>query len=295
VVDNRSSDSTPEIVSSYSSVIACDAGANVGFGPAVNIGVGVASRDFVLVLNPDTKVVDVADPSPAEFDVNDSFGLRACRLADTQSGQSLVGPSWHWRAELYWFMVNCFVMPREIDLGRPRLLGLSRRPTVVGAAFIVRRNEFLRLGGFDGDFFLYFEDFDLSRNYRQAGLPVAETSAVVVQHAAHTSSPRNLEQMIAFALQGLIEYVHNWEAPGTSERAAGVCLTLLERLQTSAMKVRRVPIVGSRASKNGARAAAVHQLLRNHAEGSEFVGNPNARLAFARQFAFRRRRSDAMR
>src|SRR4029077_21272933 len=62
---------------------------------------------------------------------------------------------------------------------RPRELPALPRPVVrrdhwwpAGALVCVERQEFLRLGGFDPRFFLYYEDMDLARRYRSAGLPI---------------------------------------------------------------------------------------------------------------------------
>jgi GT2 family glycosyltransferase len=56
-----------------------------------------------------------------------------------------------------------------------------------GAAFMIRRAAFERLGGFDARFFMNFEDVDLSYRARLAGLRVWYAASAVVRHAGSGS------------------------------------------------------------------------------------------------------------
>ena len=54
--------------------------------------------------------------------------------------------------------------------------------TVSGAAFLIRRDLFEFLGGFDASFFLYMEDTDLSLRVRLTGLHILFVPDAVVYH-----------------------------------------------------------------------------------------------------------------
>src|SRR6185503_14850327 len=57
VVDNASTDGTaPHVRSSWPQVHVLDAGGNVGFSRANNLGVRATASDYVLFLNPDTVI-----------------------------------------------------------------------------------------------------------------------------------------------------------------------------------------------------------------------------------------------
>jgi GT2 family glycosyltransferase len=56
-----------------------------------------------------------------------------------------------------------------------------------GAAFMIRRDAFERLGGFDGRFFMNFEDVDLSYRARLLGLRVWYAASAIVRHAGSGS------------------------------------------------------------------------------------------------------------
>ena len=52
-----------------------------------------------------------------------------------------------------------------------------------GAAFLIPRSTFERLGGFDEDFFMVYEDVDLSYRARLAGFACWYAAAAIVRHA----------------------------------------------------------------------------------------------------------------
>ena len=85
------------------------------------------------------------------------------------------------------------------------------------------RAEFLHGGGFRPEFFLYYEDRDLARRYRDAGLPVGTTRSLVARHTPGTSSATNDSLRIAaggWAYLGWIEYLSLWHGDATARLAA---------------------------------------------------------------------------
>jgi GT2 family glycosyltransferase len=55
-------------------------------------------------------------------------------------------------------------------------------PWVTGCCFLVRRECLRQLGGFDEDYFLYYEDVDFCRRARQAGWEVWHDPSVRAVH-----------------------------------------------------------------------------------------------------------------
>ncbi len=58
---------------------------------------------------------------------------------------------------------------------------------VVGAYFIIKRKFFLKIGGFDKRFFIYFEDFDLCLRVRKTSSTIYFESNAVITHYEHKS------------------------------------------------------------------------------------------------------------
>ena len=59
---------------------------------------------------------------------------------------------------------------------------------VSGAVSAIGREAFLEIGGFDEEFFLYFEDADLCRRVLRAGMPIRYLPQAVVTHIGGGSS-----------------------------------------------------------------------------------------------------------
>lgn len=66
---------------------------------------------------------------------------------------------------------------------------------VAGMFMLFRREVFVKLGGFDERYFLYYEDVDLCARLRLRGYKVALCPAAKVVHHAHRSSHRNFKYL----------------------------------------------------------------------------------------------------
>ena len=79
VVDNASTDRTVEIARRRPSVRVIANSENRGFAAAVNQGVATSDAEFVLLLNPDAKLLTAVDTL---VDASQQFGLSAGKLVD---------------------------------------------------------------------------------------------------------------------------------------------------------------------------------------------------------------------
>ena len=288
VVDNGSTDQTTSLVTAHPRVRLVAGHGNVGFGAAVNIGAQAATGCLLLVLNPDAVIVSISHSGLSELRPELPTGIVGCRIQDTPARHHEPrSVSWGWRGELRWALIEHFLMPRELNLRRPRL-GRPSRPWVAGAAFLVARDEFLAVGGFDQDFFLYYEDLDLSHAYRSHGLPIRTTDAVTVSHVGGRSSPRDTSTMTGYSLLGLLQYVAKWEGVSAARHAAGRCLYYLEAIEFVGRNLDFVPALGRRARAKQTSAARVRSWLAAAAAQPPMPGAyPNAIEAL--QFALRER------
>ncbi len=163
VVDNGSSDGSPEMVeASFPSVRLIRNTTNEGFGAANNLGVGFATRKWVLFLNSDAYAKPGAIARIA-IDAADSVaaGGRLLNL-DGSLQQSVAGPLTLW---------NVFLEQSMLEKLFPTYW---RTPTgnhvvavyqVMGACLLARRE----LARFDERFFLYCEDTELCERLRPHG------------------------------------------------------------------------------------------------------------------------------
>lgn len=180
VVDNGSSDGSIEgIESRYPEVTFIKAGENLGFAAGNNLGLRHAgSVKWIALLNPDAYAAPdwlerfVAAADEAKFDF---FGCRM-RLADTPDYLDGTGDVYHvsgvaWRRD------------HGARVGREEAAG-GEIFAPCAAAALYRREDLLAVGGFDENYFCYFEDVDLAFRLRLQGKRCAYVPEAVVDHVS---------------------------------------------------------------------------------------------------------------
>lgn len=149
---------------------------NRGFGAACNQGAALIASEYLLFLNPDTRLFDHSLSVPLKYledQKNQKVGIVGIQLLDEQNRIA--------RSCARFPTLGMFVAQA---LGLSRLRGLQYLNVhmsdwahdetrvvdhVIGAFFFIRRSVFQSLGGFDELFFVYLEDLDLSLRARQSG------------------------------------------------------------------------------------------------------------------------------
>lgn len=188
VVDNASSDGSLALVRArWPSVQVIDAGANLGFSRANNIGIRATASEFVLLLNGDTVVpAGAIDRLVADLRAHPEAAIAGPRLVDAAgrpeiSVGHMIGPLNELRQKLVgrlyergWGFVR-----RRVE----RSLSVAREVDwVSGACLLVRRTEAEAVGLLDERFFLYTEDVDFCASVRARGRRVRFVPSVEVQH-----------------------------------------------------------------------------------------------------------------
>lgn len=171
VVDNGSKDGTPDIVRGFP--VQLIEQPNLGFGAGNNRGVAETSGDILVFLNPDT-VVEPGFLRHLTEAVGPSRSATAQIILRQDPGRiNTAGHRLHYTG--FGFLVD-YNAPRKPP-GQPyEVQGVS------GAAFAMRRQDFLRLGGFDPDFFLYMEDTELSWRMQRVGFQILMVPSAVTTH-----------------------------------------------------------------------------------------------------------------
>ena len=159
------------------------AGENLGFAAANNRAVALCGTEFVALLNPD------AFPEPGWLAALVAAARRHPKAAALGSRQMLdgtadlidgIGDVYHvsglsWREGHGCRLTAADLQDCEIF-------------SPCAAAALYRRAAFNEVGGFDEDFFCYFEDVDLGFRLRLAGYEARYVSTAVVSHVGGASS-----------------------------------------------------------------------------------------------------------
>jgi GT2 family glycosyltransferase len=174
VVDNKASAGGTAGIRDHPEVDrVVDSPGNLGFPPAVNLGARAATRDVLLLLNPDaipaSGCFEALRRPPASYVAwMGVVTLPGGDRVNTAGGEShYLGFSW------------------VGGLGEP-VSELPRDPYhacfISGACLAVRLDVWREMGGFPDHFFLYFDDVDLSHRLRLAGRDFGVVPAARVEH-----------------------------------------------------------------------------------------------------------------
>lgn len=195
VVDNGSTDGSENAVEGLPNVILIRAGENLGFGSACNIGAAYANSEFLLFLNPDTRLFENSLSAPLAFmgqPENAQIGICGLQLVD-ESGKKCLSyarfPSLG-RYIVQALGMNKFFKKDGAQGAREVLKGSNflEVDQMIGAFFVVRMTVFEQLRGFDELFFIYFEEVDFSlRAYKKGWLSACITDAQCIHIGGGTS------------------------------------------------------------------------------------------------------------
>jgi N-acetylglucosaminyl-diphospho-decaprenol L-rhamnosyltransferase len=222
VVDNASPDgSYDKFVAAISQVRIIRSDTNLGFGAGVNLAARSCSREFLLILNPDTYFTENSTvPALAAFDPERSVAV---------VGLDLVSPQGHRQHAARRFYSLVDVIGRRTPLGMfwPLRSRVKRHlmveswcsekvfeaDWVIGAGFMIRRSVFDDIGGMDESFFLYMEDVDLCARVWQAGYRVVAVPGAVVMHEHRRASASFFGRAARIHFLSLMRFREKYNVP----------------------------------------------------------------------------------
>ena len=215
VVDNHSAEADRRVLEQgLPAGAALDlADSNLGYGRAANRALAGGSAEMICVSNADV----VPEPSALAE-------LAAVAEADPLAG--MVGPALEGDDDIYHaelpspiaLLGQIFAgsfMRRPVPSPAPGVVREVGQPS--GACFLMRRETWERVGGFDDEFFLWYEDVDLAKRLEEAGLRNLLVGSARVGHAAaHSFSQLDRPTMQSIrgpSLRRYIEKHHRRLAP----------------------------------------------------------------------------------
>jgi len=207
VCDNNSSDATVEIVASgFPTATILQTGANLGFAPAVNLGIGQAQGERIMLLNPEASFKPGALRQLIET-LDDDPGTGAVGPRIVESGGE-VQPSAARRFPTPWQALaqQLGIRPLLEKVGRGEMLAPSLHdqtvpvPCLSGAALMVPRSVLESVGVLDETMPMYLEDLDFCARIGRAGLDLLYVPTAVVVHDGGYSSSRSPQGDLLFAM-----------------------------------------------------------------------------------------------
>lgn len=206
VMDNDSKDGSAEaIAAEFPDINLMAEKDNHGFAKANNIVAKIAKGEYVLLLNPDTIVLDGAIDNLIGFAKEKPDAM--IWGGRTLYGDRSLNPTNCWRKMSLWSLfcrlVGLSGLLPQSGLFNPEAYGGWRRDTeqdvdiVTGCLFLMKRRDWSSLGGFDLKYFMYGEEADLCLRARKLGAqPRITPQAEIVHYVGESSKVRSRKQVM---------------------------------------------------------------------------------------------------
>jgi N-acetylglucosaminyl-diphospho-decaprenol L-rhamnosyltransferase len=241
VSDNGSTDGSIEFIrENFPQVRIIENGTNLRFAKGNNVAIRESKGDYVLILNPDTIIHDGTLDKLIEFaNRHPEAGGFGCRVLNTDGTyQDAIRPLYTIRSE--WCLalglrplahITEWFNPGEYVTWKG---DTERTVGWIAGCFLLVRGELLkRLGGFDEQFFYYYEDTDLCRRIWEAGYPILYTPEMSITHLGGHSTQKRFPP-IGFAIDAQVTrylyYYKYYGARGVRSNRRAVLLGLFLRL-----------------------------------------------------------------
>lgn len=182
IVDNGSSDGSLDKLPADPRLRVDRAGCNLGFAAGNNRAAAGAPGAYIAFLNPDAiPLSDWLERLSAAADARADVALFGSLQVQDDDPSLIDGAG-----DVYFFAGTSWRQGR----GAPRGAAGGQYPVfgACAAAALIRRDWFERLGGFDEDYFCYFEDVDLAFRLRVMGGTCLQVNDAVVRHAGSATT-----------------------------------------------------------------------------------------------------------
>lgn len=220
---------------------------NIGFGAACNQGAKETKADYLLFLNPDTRLFPDSLCQPITFmetiEAN-NIGICGIQMIDTQA-------KIHRHCSRFPTFKNFFARITGLSHMFPQIFpqyvmtdwdhSSSRKVDhVIGAFFLVREKLFKQLHGFDENFFVYYEDLDFSYRAALAGWNSYYLAQVQAFHKSNGTTDQIKATRLFYSLRSRIQYVY--------KHFSFVQATLISLLMLTIEPVSRIALATMRGS-----------------------------------------------
>jgi len=209
VIDNNSTDGTREVISAkYPAVKLISNADNIGFSAANNRGIEVASAEMIMLLNPDTELMDTSTLAHAKnyMETNLQTAILAPQLLNTDGSFQLSFWSFHsvkeWALEL--FYLHLIKKTKEPSAPFPV-------QAASGAALIFRKSLTDEIGGLDETMF-WSEDVDFCYRVHKAGKEIIWNPDIKIIHHGGKSSIGNESIIIPNQVMSKVKFSQKYDS-----------------------------------------------------------------------------------
>lgn len=206
VLDNASGDGSADAIRNEfdTKIKLIESEQNYGFAQGNNLAAELATGDYLLLLNPDTVVIDGAIDYLIHF-VND-FPQAKIWGGRTLFGDKTLNPGSCWAKQTIWGLIcqalGLTSLFRKSTLFNPEGIGGWNRDgirevdIVCGCFLLLKLQFWLELGGFRKEFFMYGEEADLCLRAKSLGAKPMVTSKATIIHYGGASEKIRADKLV---------------------------------------------------------------------------------------------------
>lgn len=223
VIDNLSTDGTPlKIIEEFPKVKMLINEENLGFGKANNIGFKNASGEYILVLNPDTRVIEKSIENMIKFmGMNKDVGILTCKLLNFDdsiqySARRFISlfQTIFYRTPIKKIMpqsqvnkLNNYYLMKDWDHNSNKEIDWA-----IGACLLLPKKIIDTLEGFDDRFFMYYEDVDLCLRTKREGYKIFYLADVNISHEHIQASTKNVNKLSIIHFKSMIKFYKKYNS-----------------------------------------------------------------------------------
>jgi GT2 family glycosyltransferase len=177
IFDNNSADDTKKIVEKFSNsfsknIISVLNKDNLGYARANNLAVELSNGEFIFIINPDTHVdKGFLEPLVSEIQKKNVSAVQPLVYLFDKKTINLSGKVTHFLGFDWLKDFNQTIVPIA-----QQIFSFS------GSGILINKRDFLSINGFDEQFFMYYEDSDLSWKLNLIGKKILFTPKSVLYH-----------------------------------------------------------------------------------------------------------------
>lgn len=182
IIDNSNCEKTYNLVKNFNNIKFIKTSKNLGYGKGNNMGISYAETQFILILNPDIIInVESILALYKKITEYDNIGILAPSLYSENNERRTNGSK--------------SFLKKKIKKNLRKFNNFASGDTcydyIIGCAIFMERDFFNKIGGFDKDFFMYFEDNEICDRVYKYKKIVIETPSSKMIHMEGESSDKN--------------------------------------------------------------------------------------------------------
>lgn len=188
VIDNGSSDGSVDFIKkNYPEIHLIKLKKNIGFSPAINLGIKNGNGEYFVLINNDTKVdKDCLKRLVEAADKHSEAGMIACKMLNFNQPELIDSAGDY---------IDAVGHANNIGLGEKDSVKFNHGGyvfLVTGGGSLIKREVFEKIGFFDHDYFAYMEDVDFCLRAQMVGFKGWYEPKAVIYHMHGETAKRNL-------------------------------------------------------------------------------------------------------